>query len=142
MIDARGFLFIATAVGICAAIMAYRASKRIRISKAWPTTSGIVTQSALVRGRGPSALISYVYFAPEERYGSGLGAGGHLIADPAALVRRYPKGAKVKVRYNPSNHAESFIDSGGQVPLRSLKFLAVISIISPLLYFLWITWLR
>jgi hypothetical protein len=95
----------------------------------------------LAKYRGMSkAIVAYYYYTPEERFGSSLGPGGSLVANPAAVVRHYPVGAKVRVRYNPKRPEVSFLDSGLTVQSRSLKFLAVVGISFPFLYFLWTRW--
>jgi len=87
-------------------------------------------------------MISYFYYTPEERRGCGLGPCGRLASDPEALVRRYPKGKKVSVRYDPVRPYVSFLDSGDMGQVKGLAFLAVIGIGFPFLYFLWTKWLE
>ena len=138
------WLFFAPAIGIWAAVMAYRARRRARESISWPTTSGIITESTLVRGgrSGDTAHLVYLYHTPEERRGTGLGPCGRLASDPEALVRRYPKGEKISVRYNPERPEISFVDSGDTGQIRGLTFIAVFGISFPLVYFAWVKWLE
>jgi len=138
------WLLLAPAVGLWAAIIASRARKRARMSRQWLTTKGIVTESKFVKGgrNGDVAFVTYLYFTPEERRGSGLGPGGSMVADPAAVVRRFPKGQEVLVRYDPNNPNDSFLESGAQVPISWFIFLAVVGIGFPVIYFVWVALLN
>ena len=129
-------------VGIWAAVMVYRARKRSRDATLWPATSGVIIKSMFIKGgrTGDMAIVAYHYYTPEERFGSGLGPDGLLVANPMLIVKRFPVGQKVRVRYNPKRPEVSFLDSGALVQTRELTVLAVIGISSPLVMFLWSLW--
>jgi hypothetical protein len=132
-------LFFFPAVGVWAAVMAYRMRRRKEQGASWPTASGIVTQAKFITGgkNADSAIVTYVYHKPEERRGSGLGPCGRFASDPAATVRRYPEGSHVRVRYDPERPDVSFLDSGDGGQIRLFIVLAIIGIAFPLAYYLW-----
>jgi hypothetical protein len=136
-------LFFFPAVGIWAAFVAYRMRWRTKQGASWPTASGIVTQAEFIKGGrgGDTAVVTYVYHTPEERRGSSLGPCGRLASDPEAIVRRYPKGAQVHVRYDPERPDVSFLDSGDGGQVRLFVVLAIIGTSFPLAYYLWTKWL-
>ena len=91
----------------------------------------------MLAGRGgDKAWVTYDYSTPERRSGSGLSPGGSLIANPAAFVKRFPKGSEVKVRYDPANPSDSFVDLGAHVQVPELIVLAILGLSFPPAYFL------
>ena len=139
----EAWLFLAPVLGVWAAVMAIHARRRIRRTLEWPSTKGIITNSVLIEGKGGTkARVTYEYFTPEPRIGFGLSPGGSLIANPAAFVKRFPKGTEVPVRFDPANPSDSFIDSGAHVQVPGLIVLAIFGLSFPPAYLLYIYLLK
>jgi hypothetical protein len=148
MTEAQTFAVIAAAlVLICAAFGGYMiyaglANRKLaKASETWPTSGGEVLASEVAKRISHSRKNRTTYYAPQIRYGyraGGTDYEGSVIRFgdlersstklPQELVTKYPAGATVAVRYDPSDPSRATLESesegGRQVVVGSL-FIAV-----------------
>lgn len=124
-------IIVAAVLGLIALFILLRAVRgwmAASTSRAWPTVSGRVLNSSLIRTarRGTSGGGSYVpmivyeyqvdgkvYRSNRYSFGSQIGTGFSGIA--SRVVDQYPEGATIDVYYNPDNPSEAVLkrSSGG-----------------------------
>ncbi|MBF2054165.1 MAG: DUF3592 domain-containing protein [Candidatus Sericytochromatia bacterium] len=104
-------------------------------SKKWPIAMGTITQSELQestssgssRSRTYHARIGYRYQVNQNPYtGTRIAIGDFGSSDPAhaeRLVRKYPEGKAVGVRYDPEQAAESLLEPGVKTQAFLLPFM-------------------
>ncbi len=119
MVDAVliGFGVVAIAIGVIVYVFQFRQGLRADASKKWPTASGTVTASALEklpdkRWRYRAAL-QYSYRVRGKDYQSNRvfwGGNEGWRRHMTSVVETYPAGCKVRVFYDPKDHAEAVID--------------------------------
>lgn len=96
------------------------------MSRRWPTADGVIVESGLTLGdtlhggpRDRQALVAYEYVVDRKRYTSNVIHYGFTVSStgglgyPERMVREYPKGKRVKVRYNPRWPAQAMLRPGG-----------------------------
>ena len=127
-----GFGVLAIVIGAIPFIVQFRQGLRADASKKWPTASGTVTACALEQLPGHKwryrALVQYAYRAGGKDYrgnrvfwGGSEGSEKHMTS----VVETYPKGAKVRVFYDPNDPAEAVLDPIQNTGSRQLALYAL-----------------
>ena len=111
------FGVIAIVIGAVPYIVQLRQGLRADASKKWPTASGTVTSSALEQvadhKRRYRAAVQYAYRAGGRDYQGGRvfwGGNEGRKKHMTSVVETYPKGAKVRVYYDPGNPTDAVLD--------------------------------
>ena len=113
-----GILFGAMAIG--ALVLFIRASKKIKDSRSWPTTSGLITHSSVESGVGPNHVF---VFSPKIVYEYEVG-GKRFTSSQLAIIEhntasedlarekadKYAPGQQVEVYYDPKNPAFAILN--------------------------------
>jgi hypothetical protein len=114
-----GALFVAAGLGVVG--LSIRNALIAIASRRWLTTEGVVLASELQRSEEKSGTytsqVSYRYsvdgkdyVAERARFGDHIGLG--WSAPARRIVGRYPKGARVRVHYDPDKPADAVLEPG------------------------------
>lgn len=108
---------VAIAIGAIVYVVQFRQGLRADASKKWPRASGTVTASALEKLPGKwwryRAALQYSYRVGGKDYQSNRvfwGGNEGWQRHMASVVETYPAGSKVRVYYDPKDHAEAVLD--------------------------------
>jgi hypothetical protein len=110
--------------GIFALYEAGRLAELASKSPSWPTTTGVIEESQIVRAsKGDGVRVVYSYSVDDVRYSSKNlsytrldGARGEwLLPDtPQGIVSRYPVGREAPVHYDPRDPRNAVLEPGGR----------------------------
>ncbi len=140
--DTAYAVFAPLLIGGMAAAIAYRGVRFRNRAKTWPSTRGIITDSAAVGERSSAVIIRYKYFTSEARIGCCVGPTGILVFDTKRSLERYPKGKEVDVYFDPADPSQCCLEPTDSKMIKAHALLAAICLLFPILYLLWIDYLK
>lgn len=101
--------------------MGYKELKNAQDSLKWPATDGVIISSEIKENKDEDsttyeANVRYEFSVEKKLYSSdNISFGQYSSSDPEharQIVRRYPKGQKVSVNFNPTHPNESVLEPG------------------------------
>lgn len=113
----RGLILLGIAVFVFTVVQ--RNFRTAAASRTWPTADGIIVRCEEVTrsprpGRSPKRTVEveYTYRLAEVEYRSDQVTAGNIGGSSAYLLRKYPRGTQVPVRYNPDDPAQAVLEPG------------------------------
>jgi hypothetical protein len=130
-------------VGIFSVTIVCRLKAIQQKTGSWLEADGVMLDIAADKwGRVRHAYARYEYYAPNLQVGTRICPYGCEESDPGVYLRRYPKGGKIVVRYDPSNPQECYLELPVGRGIKLWSALSTMCFTFPLIYHLWLVYLE